>query len=991
MDLIQWQSRLDKHFRTLREQRTDDLGEQPVFALEHDLGKSEIESVSNALLLHVRDASPLWDHRLPWIVYATELGYAYAGDEYWQTFEKCTPGWTAHEDRHWIRRCFSDFQKQYGGAEPTGRWAQHFSIICWPITHAILPQDLQRQFAKLLYELRNRINSEILASPRSLGQLIASYSWNTSSRFQQLAEEPLLLGQIAAALLLQDDDDSPPLILPSTLYRISADLDRERRARVWMKGARDTARRSLQFRGLPKQQSTSSDNSDSDQSAGINTEILALEPRLMLQPSIDQVFDWDVRVEIPDFSHVSSKFPGLRAILHESRVRVVGSSGRWQAPGWLLYGEQSIRLQQWPNDNDVLLEFERSTAELEYILKTECLLRPGPHTLLKITSDGMAYALRTTQIRPGQKYVLLRREKFDISKNEYVKTVRVNCQNVYALFLDLPDAIPRDLETTLADLGLSQMGTIQIWPTGLSPAKWDGETGVEWLNSDIPCIGIQSNLHVDTFAIELRGQRIEAVPPETGAPVFVELGSLPVGRHTLRVSIYPESDRTSQEQASLEIRIREPRIWSPDGLNQSALLVVVDPYAPSLEQFWEGNVDIEIHGPQGRNVVNTIRLYKKGSSHPHFSKNLEGLNLPVTRTFWRQKFEQLKNTSTFQFAYDLASRGEVRFDADEVGAYTLTLERELEALRWGLHRTRDGYFLRVVDDTGTDSEVAIQYFAFATPDNCQEVNVLECFSSDGIRADPGLYVARTRKHRRAILIPKGQIAKARSLTDLRVDPQIRLRSRRGEDLMELIQLLDLWASARLTGDLFTQTMRRQILESLSRQFFGLVCGRRWASVEQAVESGKDDAGGLAKRVMSSDPSEASLASVLMWDATNFANATTRERVELLADLAIRRSWIQAPSGSTNIKLQQERQENCQTVFQNTGPDNPLWLCEFALRLASWPGGFLDWAGNHIHAGLSRLLETPALARAARLLVLIVNRQLGSVDGAGFISIEWTWE
>ena len=33
-------------------------------------------------------------------------------------------------------------------------WASHFNIIAWPVTHAILPRYLQRQFAKLLYELR---------------------------------------------------------------------------------------------------------------------------------------------------------------------------------------------------------------------------------------------------------------------------------------------------------------------------------------------------------------------------------------------------------------------------------------------------------------------------------------------------------------------------------------------------------------------------------------------------------------------------------------------------------------------------------------------------------------------------------------------------------------------------------------------------------------------------------------------------------------------
>src|SRR5712692_10260425 len=34
--------------------------------------------------------------------------------------------------REWIRECFLRFQRRFGGAQPSGVWAEHFSIICWP-------------------------------------------------------------------------------------------------------------------------------------------------------------------------------------------------------------------------------------------------------------------------------------------------------------------------------------------------------------------------------------------------------------------------------------------------------------------------------------------------------------------------------------------------------------------------------------------------------------------------------------------------------------------------------------------------------------------------------------------------------------------------------------------------------------------------------------------------------------------------------------------
>src|SRR3712207_7713201 len=51
------------------------------------------------------------------------------------------------------------FKRQFAGATPSGRWAEHFSIIAWPITHAILPRDLQQQLARILYDLRHSFSA----------------------------------------------------------------------------------------------------------------------------------------------------------------------------------------------------------------------------------------------------------------------------------------------------------------------------------------------------------------------------------------------------------------------------------------------------------------------------------------------------------------------------------------------------------------------------------------------------------------------------------------------------------------------------------------------------------------------------------------------------------------------------------------------------------------------------------------------------------------
>src|SRR5207247_341885 len=122
------------HFEDLRRVRTASVGDKPLFALEHGLESHELGELAGEIRAHITGGPPSVDHSLPWIVYAAELGYRYAGDEYWQTFEEETPGWTAHGTRSWFRERFGWFHKHFGGARPSGPWAAHFSIICWPIT-----------------------------------------------------------------------------------------------------------------------------------------------------------------------------------------------------------------------------------------------------------------------------------------------------------------------------------------------------------------------------------------------------------------------------------------------------------------------------------------------------------------------------------------------------------------------------------------------------------------------------------------------------------------------------------------------------------------------------------------------------------------------------------------------------------------------------------------------------------------------------------------
>jgi hypothetical protein len=76
-------TRLDAHFRALRESRDEHAIGTPIFALEHGLTDAEVALMKVAVCSAVREQRIPRRNWLPFVVYAAEIGYEYSGDEYW--------------------------------------------------------------------------------------------------------------------------------------------------------------------------------------------------------------------------------------------------------------------------------------------------------------------------------------------------------------------------------------------------------------------------------------------------------------------------------------------------------------------------------------------------------------------------------------------------------------------------------------------------------------------------------------------------------------------------------------------------------------------------------------------------------------------------------------------------------------------------------------------------------------------------------------------
>ncbi len=342
--LTDWQAHLWKHFTELRRTRSAKVGEKPIFALEHGLVEADLKALTADIKKHIAKAPPSEAHALAWIVYAAEIGYRYEGDRYWPVFLEETKGWKTR-DHGCLRQWFHDFYEQFGGAKPTGPWAENFPIICWPITHAILPLDLQEQFAEILYSMRNSFSAELLTSPIALGERIAARSWKATSRVQNLAQEPLLIGQIATALLFEGEEGSESLILPATLKRIATDLDRVQSARGWLRSAQSVAKRRVHLRGLsPGTTSPTVEHPTPSVKAREQVAALGIEPKLILGPTRSGCMG--CAAAIARFLTTPCQVPRAserpnRVTLHCRRVFGSASSSRGSAP-WTTIGDPSI-------------------------------------------------------------------------------------------------------------------------------------------------------------------------------------------------------------------------------------------------------------------------------------------------------------------------------------------------------------------------------------------------------------------------------------------------------------------------------------------------------------------------------------------------------------------------------------------------------------------------------------------------------------------------
>ena len=468
-----------------------------------------------------------------------------------------------------------------------------------------------------------------------------------------------------------------------------------------------------------------------------------------------------------------------------------------------------------------------------------------------------------------------------------------------------------------------------------------------------------------------------------GEPVFVEFPQLPVGVHRLQFSSRSLATGQPEQLGDLDVvvRIREERPRSQVANPLGPLSLHMDPATPTLEQLWEGRLDLSLRGPNGRDVECTVSLFERDGEAAIIAQRLPPISAPFTSDDWRGHFrDQFQEKKRGQEAYDRARVCTLAFSANELGAFTVRCERDFTPLRWAVRRHGQGHVVRLYDDRGQSEPPLVSRAAFETP--CVE-ETLDSHSEYDVPVSGGMYVARAEGLRTAVIVPP--VLHGFGLEALSFVPNIERQDRSIESVLRAVGFASQWGQARLPGDLLSAIRQRNIMLALVTEVFRLLCGENWARAEKEFSS-SDNPSALEtlSSAVSRNSLEAGVGATLFRDAAVIAHGTNSDRIRRLASLAVEYRLLSSalvanrPSGAT-------------TNFQaSTDVDAPAWLTEFSLRLASDPASAETWAGKHLHISLTRLLNTTTLARAARFLVIATDRYLQPGSLSGELYGGWRW-
>lgn len=943
---------LSAHFAGLAEQRKET--NSPVFALEHCLTPDGVLDLRQAIQEHLRTSSPNESDWLAWVVYATEIGYDFEGHEYWQTFEEKTPNWKNRGERPFIRRCFRKFVKSYGGFKPSGVWADHFNIIAYPITHAILPKDFQFQFSRVLYHLRTYISPSWIETPWLLGKKISDNCFDESKRFQRFAQNFDLVGLIAREILTVGESGSDNIIIATTFSRIIADLRKQAEAAFFV----DQTRSAIKDRSFAKVRRH-----------------IQLCPRLALRRAGPE--SWDVMVEIPDLQQLSESSDEAEQFLTTARPRISGSMGGTRlARGQLVnYGTTQQTLESLPANEEQIVHFRRDVPpSLERLFRKDLVFHLPSITVFKLQSSGFAIQTDSRNLDLRIKYLLLSRET--VAGNALLSPLNTSCRSSHIYSLRTELLTESAFDDALRDLNLQFDVGFDFVPIAPYPLCRSEGTRLEYLDGEAPCFAVRLDKPWRSIRIQL--EDFDVLDVDDGSSdsgiVFFTLPVLSTGLYKLAYKVRYDANSDFEELGEISIYVRDRTVWRPGTSGQNALTLLVDPPKPSFELLLDGKVEFDVLCPE-TSVSVTLRLLPTDPrALPLFQRDIITVDLPSEIDKVKDEIDELVGDPKILELSELTNLCQIEFSGD-LGSINLDFRRELTPLRWDVKYSNGKRLLLNLSEVG-DELVEIDRYNFAKPDVGVKLEFEECFPDYCVPSDGGLIVAATPQQRTGIVILKDdKIRSFKSFSDIGKDdgfnPEYRPWAKTKEALATLIDLYSIWATSRTVGGVFSKRDLRKVLDGFLSKIVCLIDDYQWKRFEhdylvEPDNSRKKQA--LLFAVSQKHSIRAGLEDLVLHDQSldRLVEAfTTVFNLEITPEKLVR------PRKSTLVKA----------IIKVLSQE---WFVEFALRLCSRPESLRHWcqSDEKFEAGLKKVLENPTLARAARFVALTLRQRSW---------YKWDWE
>jgi hypothetical protein len=811
---------LSGHFDELRISRRAVGGR--VYALEHPLNHQELAELRKQLDIACAKFGLVSEHRLAWIVFATECGYEYSGLEYWPKLERYISSWQ-FGDRERLRKFFESFAKEFDGAATSGAWARQFSVIAWPITHAILPRDLQVHLSQALYLARHYLLGLEDFSNVYVGEVIAEHAPAYGDRFQRFIRQHEFVGAIAKQLLYASN--TVEMFGERTFHRIVSDLEKHAEARYWLREACSHVKPKVKVALGP--QSTKTREPQSNERLPTS-----LAPALAMRK--DDSGSWALYLYPPSLINYLQQQPTLKPSASATRFSILGGAARqmFRVRDLICANPRERRLQNFPSSGTPLIVCDPADSSLARLLQEESVLLPRETWVFRISRDGTAWLQMSPTVSPGNKYLLAN----DATKTELPGEEQcAPYSGVRLTRFEVPTVLTdRDAEH-LDQFGLSVNRTTTVSSWGLQPRRWDSGESAEFVEGEAIFLRIERDHSFDLLRCTLDSEEAMEYTWQGDGECIIELCGLSVGGHSIRIDtcqkIQSRGCTTMQTLSTfcLCFDVRPPSTWQPYQIPYEAIVIEISPDVPTLEEVLGNQIAVVVQGQASDPVDVELVLADEVDEYRHLVCHRR---LPILKEEWRSKLETALQHEDIALHALAADRGYLLVRSERFGTHRVSLSVFPKPVRWKISSVSALGLQLCLYCEGLE-EPTVQHYSFDAPARPQQIPFQEL--SGGITCANGLFVA-TMDGEEASIAVSSVPRTVRGLDELRV--VVETPDVSSDSIDELARAYQQWAKAFAAGR-HIHIRRQQIMDAIQERIVGQIAGVDWVKYEHC--SHKKDA------------------------------------------------------------------------------------------------------------------------------------------------------